>query len=164
MAWIVLQFSLASFFPPFFSEFRRVGLAIGSSRLVCTLLSWQERNSAASFPLHPWTSVRVQRFWSNRNLGWFFILWLWTWAAGVTAVYELRGFSVGSWLFSSSLVRFIRWGTVERLWNWKEALANNKEGEGPASRGCARFVSCSALLLKSRLWVVGEGERLLCVC
>lgn len=58
------------------------------------------------------------------------MLWLWAWAAGATVACELRGFSVRTWLFSSSLMRFIQWGTVERLWTWKEASANN-EREGP---------------------------------
>lgn len=128
VVWTVLQFSLAELFSPlplFFSEFRRVGLAIGSSWLVCTLVCHgREGTRQPCFPFHLWTSVWVQRLlwvWSNRVSGQFFMSRPWVWAGGVTVAYEPGVFSTGSWLLSSSLMRFSHWGIGKAL-NLKTSL------------------------------------------
>lgn len=88
----------------------------------------------------------------------FFVLWPWVWAACVTLADERRAFGTTIRLMSFSWMSFIHWGMVEKLWTWKQALAN-KEAEGLASGGCARFMSCSTLLLNSRFQAVGKGRR-----
>lgn len=150
-----------AFPPPFFSQnFGGWGWPIGSSWLVCTLVCHgREGTRQPRFPFHLWTSVWVQRLlwvWSNRVSGQFFMSWPWAWAGRVTVAYEPGVFSTGSWLLSSSLMRLIHWGVVEKLWTWKQALAK-KEAEGTSKR---RMRQVRVLLsLTAKLRILGCGKR-----